>query len=42
MFFSGDLIKYHHIQPLTGGDKLIYPCPRLSSAAIDELLEVNK
>lgn len=38
----GDLIKYHHIQPLTGGDKLIYPCPRLSSAATDELLEVNK
>ncbi|ENN77711.1 hypothetical protein D910_03790, partial [Dendroctonus ponderosae] len=35
----GDLIKYHHIQPLSSGEKLIYPCPRLSSVAIDELLE---
>ncbi|XP_030758564.1 SH2 domain-containing protein 4A-like [Sitophilus oryzae] len=34
-----DLIKYHHKQPLTGGEKLLRPCPRTSSSAIDELFE---
>lgn len=37
----GDLIKYHRTQPLTGGEKLLRPCPRGSSTAIDELFEVN-
>ncbi|XP_050297878.1 SH2 domain-containing protein 4A-like [Anthonomus grandis grandis] len=37
----GDLINYHYTQPLTGGDKLQRPCPRMNSSAIDELFETN-
>ncbi|XP_060522908.1 SH2 domain-containing protein 4A-like [Cylas formicarius] len=37
----GDLIKYHHSQPLTGGETLAHPCPRTSTAAIDELFGDN-
>ncbi|XP_066153370.1 SH2 domain-containing protein 4A-like [Euwallacea fornicatus] len=38
----GDLVKYHYTQPLTGGEKLIHPCPRLSETAIEELIEANQ
>ncbi|KAL1493994.1 hypothetical protein ABEB36_009670 [Hypothenemus hampei] len=34
----GDLVNYHYSQPLTGGEKLMFPCPRLDSVAIEELL----
>ncbi|CAG9767371.1 unnamed protein product [Ceutorhynchus assimilis] len=33
----GDLVKYHFTQPLTGGEKLLQPCPRVDSSAIEEL-----
>lgn len=41
-FVTGELIKYHERQPLTGGETLKYPCPRYSVSAIEELFEEKK
>nr|XP_023020112.1 SH2 domain-containing protein 4A-like [Leptinotarsa decemlineata] len=35
----GDMINFHHTQPLTGGETLQYPCPRGFPAAIEELFQ---
>ncbi|CAH0563906.1 unnamed protein product [Brassicogethes aeneus] len=36
----GDLISNHFNQPLTGGEKLLHPCPRISNTALDDLMKV--
>ncbi|XP_056643296.1 SH2 domain-containing protein 4A-like [Diorhabda sublineata] len=33
-----DIIAFHRTYPLTGGETLQYPCPRISTGAIEELL----
>lgn len=35
----GDIITFHRTYPLTGGETLQYPCPRISTTAIEELFD---